>query len=265
MKIRILNQNDSEINFTLEETTPSFANALRRTMMTEVPTMAIEWVDFKNNSSAIPDELLANRLGQIPLTFDKKAYDLLKDCKCEDKGCSRCQAELILKKKGPDMVYSGDMKSKNKDVAPVFDKTPIVELFEGQELEFEAIAQLGFGRDHAKWQAAVVGYKNVPNITINSRECKGEDCKKCVERCGKGLLKLEKKEILVTDPLACNMCMQCEEVCPTNAIKVEAVASSFIFNVEKASGLSPEDIVSGAVEILKGKMKEFDKSLGKLK
>jgi DNA-directed RNA polymerase subunit D len=163
MKIQIVEKNDSEIKLAVQEITDAFANELRRIMMSEVPTMAIEWVDFKKNDSVINDELAANRLGQVPLTFDQKAYDLPEDCKCEGKGCSRCQVEMILKKKGPGMVYSGDLKTKAKDVKPVFDKIPIVELFEGEEMQFEAIAQLGKGRVHAKWQAAVVGYKQEKN------------------------------------------------------------------------------------------------------
>jgi DNA-directed RNA polymerase subunit D len=163
MKIQIVEKNDSEIKLAVQEITDAFANELRRIMMSEVPTMAIEWVDFKKNDSVMNDELVANRLGQVPLTFDQKAYDLPEDCKCEGKGCSRCQVEMILKKKGPGMVYSGDLKTKAKDVKPVFDKIPIVELFEGEEMQFEAIAQLGKGRVHAKWQAAVVGYKQEKN------------------------------------------------------------------------------------------------------
>jgi DNA-directed RNA polymerase subunit D len=169
MKIEVLEKTDSEIKFSVQGITPAFANSLRRIMVSEVPTMAIEWVDFKKNSSVLPDELLANRIGQIPLTFDRKAYKLPSECRCEGKGCSNCQVELVLKKKGPGMVYSGDLKSKDKEVQPVFDKIPVVELFENEELQFEATAQLGLGKDHVKWQAAVVGYKydNNGNFTFN--------------------------------------------------------------------------------------------------
>lgn len=163
MKIEILEKTDSEMKFSVQDITPALANSLRRIMTSEVPTMAIEWVDFKKNDSVLPDEIVANRLGQIPLTFDKKAYTLQSECKCEGKGCSRCQVELVLKKKGPVMVYSGDLKSKDKDVQPVFDKIPIVELFENEELQFEATAQLGLGKNHAKWQASVVGYRHDNN------------------------------------------------------------------------------------------------------
>jgi DNA-directed RNA polymerase subunit D len=163
MKIQILEKNGSEIKFAVQEISDAFANELRRVIMGEVPTMAIEWVDLKKNDSVMNDELLCNRLGQVPLTFDQRAYDLPEDCKCEGKGCSRCQVELILKKKGPGIIYSGDLKTKAKDVKPVFDNIPIVELFEGEEIQFEAIAQLGMGKTHAKWQAAVVGYKQEKN------------------------------------------------------------------------------------------------------
>lgn len=158
MKVRILRKEGMELSFSVEGISPGFANALRRIMIGEVPTMAIEWVDFKKNDSVLPDEILANRLGQIPLTFDKRAYDLPSECKCEGKGCSRCQVELILKEKGPKVVYAKDLKSKAEDVKPVFGGIQIVELFEGEELQFEAVAQLGLGKEHVKWQAAVVGY-----------------------------------------------------------------------------------------------------------
>ena len=173
--MKILKKSKEETSFVVEEINHNFANELRRIMISEIATMAIEIVDFKKNDSALPDELIANRLGQVPLTFDKKAYNLLSECKCEGKGCSRCQVELVLKKKGAGVVYSGDLKSKAKDVQPVFDKIPIAELFEpNDEIQFEAIAQLGNARMHAKWQSAVVGYKyDGNNFTFNVESVSG--------------------------------------------------------------------------------------------
>jgi DNA-directed RNA polymerase alpha subunit len=62
MKIQVIEKNDSEMKFVVQEITDSFANELRRILMSEVPTMAIEFVDFKKNNSVVIDELLANRL-----------------------------------------------------------------------------------------------------------------------------------------------------------------------------------------------------------
>lgn len=261
MKIEILSQTDSEIRFLVEGIKPSFASALRRIMISEVPTMAIEWVDFKSNDSVLNDEVIANRLGLVSLTFDPKVYNLPSECGCKGKGCSRCQTKLTLKKKGSCMVYSGDLKSNAKDVKVVFDKIPIVELFENQELQFEAIAQLGFGKDHVKWQGAIVGYKNKPNVVIG----RGVGAKnEYANSCPVKILKIDGNKLVVTDPLKCILCMQCVEA-SENEIKVEGVEDSFIFNVETASGLSPEEIVITAAEILENKLKEFEKDLKKLK
>ena len=263
MKMQILKKSDDEIQLLAQEITPAFANELRRIMVSEVPAMAIEWVDFKNNDSALNDEVLANRLGQIPLTFDKKVYNLPDECSCEGKGCSKCQVELVLKKKGPGMVYSGDLKSKDKSVTPVFDKIQIVELFEGQELQFEATAQLGVGKIHAKWQAANVGYRNESNIVLNVKDPKNFE--KYLKMCPVHVFKIDKDKLVVGAPYDCTLCMQCVERGEKDEVKVEPIENSFIFNIQTVSGLPVEDIVIVATEVLEKKTNEFLKGLKKLK
>jgi DNA-directed RNA polymerase subunit D len=261
MKIEILNKTDSEARFLIEGVAPGFVNELRRIMLSEIPTMAIEWVDFKKNDSALNDEVVANRLGQIPLTFKEGNYNLPEECKCEGKGCSQCQVKLTLKKKGPCMVYSGDLKSTDKTVQPFFDKIPIVELFEDQELEFIAIAQLGLGKTHAKWQGAVVGYKNKPKITIE-RGCEVKS--EYIKSCPRNVFGVEGNKLIAARPLDCILCTQCVEA--TNGkIKVEIIEDSFIFNVESACGLNVETVIEKAAKVLKKKSSEFNRQLKKLK
>ncbi len=159
MKIKVTEQAKDKISFALEDADVAFANAMRRVMMVEVPTMAIEFVDFHENSSAMYDEVIAHRLGLIPLTFDPKMFNLPNECACEGKGCSQCQVYFVIEKAGPCVVYSVDMKSTEESVKPVDPGFPIVELLEGQNLKFDAIAQLGKGENHTKWQAAIAAYK----------------------------------------------------------------------------------------------------------
>jgi DNA-directed RNA polymerase subunit D len=175
IKIEILKKSEESIKFSVEGMKPSFANALRRIMITEVPTMAIEWVDFKKNDSALYDELIAHRLGLIPLTYDKKNYKLPEECREANVKDSQCFAKLKLKKKGPCIVYSGDLESDDESVKPVFDKIPIVELLEDQEIELIAYSRLGYGKEHIKWQGAVVGYSIDDNgkITFEVESCSG--------------------------------------------------------------------------------------------
>lgn len=67
VKIRIESCKELELEFDLVNVTPALANAFRRLMISEVPSMAIEKVYIYNNTSIIQDEILAHRLGLIPL------------------------------------------------------------------------------------------------------------------------------------------------------------------------------------------------------
>lgn len=252
MKIQMADRSDSEVRFLVEGIESTFANELRRIMASEIPTMAIEWVDFVKNDSALNDEIVANRLGQVPLKFDKKAYNMTKDCKCNGKGCSLCQVKLTLKKKGPGVVYSGDMKSKAKDVVPVFDKIPMTELFGDQEMEFEAIATLGVGKDHTKWQGAVVGYSSLFEAKSKASEMK---------LCGNHLFHVKDVKGVQVNPSQCELCIYLN----SNNDKFMPLDDSFLFAVESASGLDAGDVISGSAEILEDKIKEFDRAMKKLK
>lgn len=261
MKVEVYDKTDSEIKFGIEGVKPSFASALRRIMLSEVPTMAIEWVEFKKNDSALPDEIVANRLGLVPLIFEKNGYNLPEECKCEGKGCSNCQVKLTMKKKGPAVVYSGDLKSTAKDVKPVYEKIPITELFEGQEIQFEATAQLGKGRRHAKWQAAIVGYQNKPVVVVTKEAENKTDIAKI---CPANVFDVKGNKLVAARPEECILCNACVEA-SDGKVKVEGDENSFTFTAETTSGLKPEEIVSTAAEILENKMSEFSKQIKKLK
>lgn len=260
MEIKILEKDKEKIRFTIDDVNPALAGELRRMMISGIPTMAIEWVDFLKNDSVLWDEIIANRLGLIPLVYDTKFYDFKKDCKCSGKGCTHCQVSFKLKKKGPCMVYAGDMVPSDEKVRPFYEKILIVELTGGQELEFEAFAQLGLGKEHAKWQAAIVGYRNIPKITIG----KDGDSEEYEKRCPRHVFLFENKKLKVNKLLECNLCLQCMEL-SNGAIKVEPDETKFVFEVETASGLKPEEIVFKAINVLEENLEEFSKDLRKLK
>ena len=149
--------------FSLKGSDTAYANTLRRIMGFEVPVMAIEDVEFRKNSSILYDEVIAHRLGLVPLSTDLKSYNMMSECKCKGAGCASCTVKLILKAQGPCTVYASDIKSKDPEIKPLYGKMPIVKLLEGQELEFEATAILGQGKEHSKWCTGLVFYK-MPNV-----------------------------------------------------------------------------------------------------
>jgi DNA-directed RNA polymerase II subunit RPB3 len=71
--IDILSLQSHEVRFVLSKTDTSMANTLRRIMIAEVPTLAIDLVEFHVNSSVLNDEYIAHRLGLIPLAYYKAA------------------------------------------------------------------------------------------------------------------------------------------------------------------------------------------------
>ena len=84
-QINILDRpSKDELVFELIHIDVSFANALRRILLAEVPTVAIETVYCFNNSSLLHDEVLAHRLGLIPLNVDARFMEDLVTKSSED-------------------------------------------------------------------------------------------------------------------------------------------------------------------------------------
>jgi DNA-directed RNA polymerase subunit D len=157
MDIKVLSREQDTLRFVLSDVSPAFANAIRRIILAEVPVMAIDDVMILENSSVMYDEILAHRLGLIPVTTDQ-TYNLPEECTCKSElGCEKCRASLSLEVEASDpveVVYTSHLKPDNPEVKPVSDKIPIIKLAQGQKVKLEAYARLGRGRDHAKWQPA---------------------------------------------------------------------------------------------------------------
>ncbi|MDY6765024.1 MAG: DNA-directed RNA polymerase subunit D, partial [Halobacteria archaeon] len=149
--------------------TPSFANGIRRAIIGDVPTMAIDQVDVYENTSVMFDEMISLRLGLVPLTTDLDSYYIHEECpSCGGEGCTQCEVSLTVDVEAEDesvTVYSSDLESEDPEVQPADDNIPIIDLKPGQSLVAECIARLGRGKDHAKNQGGVaVGYGHLKRV-----------------------------------------------------------------------------------------------------
>jgi DNA-directed RNA polymerase subunit D len=120
--------------------------------------MAIDAIVILENSSVLYDEILAHRLGMIPLRTDLERYVLPEKCDCGNPlGCQKCRVLIVLDAVATDKprtVLSGDLVSEDREIRPVSPNIPIVKLAPGQSVKLEAYARLGRAKEHAKWQPA---------------------------------------------------------------------------------------------------------------
>ncbi len=159
MKITNNKKEGNILRFDISGVDVKMLNAFRRTIMSWVPVMAVEKVNFKFNSSILNDENLAHRIGLVPLTTKFGKYALPQDCECEGQGCPKCSCKLTIDVHGPATVYSADLKSGDSDVKPVYDTIPLVKLMDKQSITLEAEAIAGAGSEHMKWQPALCSYE----------------------------------------------------------------------------------------------------------
>lgn len=117
----------------------NLANAIRRSVL-EIPTLAIDEIEIMKNDSALFDEIIAHRLGLIPIKTDKIGKAI----------------KFKIKKTGPCIVYSTDLSPKTGTDL----KIPLTVLDKDQELVLNANAVLGIGLNHIKHSPGLFYYKN---------------------------------------------------------------------------------------------------------
>ena len=259
MELNVLSKNKNELVFVLDKIDYAVANTLRRLIISEVCTLAIEDVHMIKNSSALYDEMLAHRLGLVPLKTDLRSYTRKDKCKCKGKGCVHCELKLKLKVKGPCTVYASNLKSKDPKISPVYPNTPIVKLLKNQEVELEATAVLSNGKDHTKFSPGLLYYQGYPDIKIRE----GRNLNKAAEVCPVNILQVANGKLKVTDEKKCILCKACEEA--SNAIEVKGSKDKFIFHIEPWGQLSGKQMLAESINVMDEKLNEFNKIIKKVK
>jgi DNA-directed RNA polymerase II subunit RPB3 len=202
--VQLRRADDDYCEFLLSNTDASVANALRRIMIAEVPTVAIDLVEFEDNTTVLNDEFIAHRLGLIPLISHRAAemklpYELYErdeeaevvftlDVRCTDARRTMEVTDLDLipadphaqrclpvsKQRALDAAAAagggggGGADGADANAAAAPRPVVIAKMRGGQALKLRAIARKGIGKDHAKWiPVATASYQFVPKITVN--------------------------------------------------------------------------------------------------
>jgi len=282
--IEIKDLNEDSIQFLLKDADFSLANAMRRIMIAEIPTMAIDLVEVKENTSVIPDEFLAHRLGLVPLiSKDANSFNYSVECDCVGTRCTSCSVELRLHVKcntamqevtTNDIQVVGDTSVRpahSDDLSSGVPPILLAKLRQGQEIDVVAIAKKGVGKEHAKWTpACAVTYKNEPMIEIRQSrldELNDAQRREFVNSCPSRVFKMDDstKKIDIEDSLLCTFCGECTKKAATmnvpDLVSIRDKEDRFMFNLETSGALTPQDIVMQSIRVLQSKISKIQNTL----
>ncbi len=274
MEIEIIEMADEKAKFLLKNTSPAMANALRRTLLSDIPKMAIDKVEFltgkiegddgKEYESITPlfEEIIAHRLGMLPVPTDLDLFVPQSECACGGEGCPSCTIMYSVRKTGPATVYSSDLQplgGPNSDKLRIVDEfIPIVELTPEQGIYVYATAVMGTARKHVKWQVCNgVGYSYMPVIEIDPKHASDEEVLACADICPDGL-QVKGGKLVVKSALACGLCKGCiEKISDIEGINVSWDDSNFIFKFETDGSMTAQKALDIALDVLSKEAKAF--------
>ncbi|XVH31748.1 DNA-directed RNA polymerase subunit D [Haloferacaceae archaeon DSL9] len=229
--VEFIERSDRAARFVVRGMTPALANGIRRAMIADVPTFSIDTVRFVENSSVMFDEMIALRLGLVPLTTPDD-FEIGES------------VTLALDVEGPATAYSGDIQTSDPDVNPADENVPIIDLKSGQRLEFEADAVLDRGKEHAKHQGGVsVGYRHLQRVEVVGDAGEFDESEPNILR---GVIETEDGELVHTEAFGNDL----TERYPGKELEVTDVPGAFVFHVETDGSFTVDELVLRAAESL---------------
>ncbi|XP_076096544.1 DNA-directed RNA polymerases I and III subunit RPAC1-like [Mytilus galloprovincialis] len=287
-RIDMVKMSHDELEFDMVGVDASIANAFRRILLSEVPTMAIEKVFIYNNTSIIQDEVLAHRLGLIPIKADPRLFEYRQEGDTEGTAGDTLEFQLKVKctkclkvadTTDPDDLYKDHKVTtkhlkwvpignqaeifKEGEIRPVHDDILIAKLRPGQELDIRMHCVKGIGKDHAKFSpVATASYRLLPEITL-LQTVEGSLAEKLQKCFSPGVIEIDrvkggrkKARVANSRKDTCSReVFRHEDLKDT--VKLERIRDHFIFCVESTGVLTPDVLVCEAVQVLMKKCRTF--------
>lgn len=293
-KIDIISIDEERIEFDMIGVDAAIANAFRRILLAEVPTMAIENVYIFQNTSIIPDEILAHRLGLIPFKVDPRPFEWLHEdedgqvndqntlvfvlevqCshnKNADKNATTAKEKYInsnVYSKQLEWVPQGTQEEwLDGSIGPVHEKILIAKLRPGQKIHTQLHLRKGVGREHAKFSpVCTASYRLLPIIEL-TEEITGDEADKLQKCFPEGVIGIEgdsdddNRRAFVQnarlDTMSREVFRHPEFV---DKVKIYRRRDHFIFSVESTGVHPPAVLVEEAIKVL---MKKCDTVLASI-
>lgn len=286
LQIKLQCVSNDFVEFDLIGINASFANALRRILLAEIPTMAIEDVFVHRNTSIIPDEILSQRLGLLPVGVDPRLFQARKrdeeatdlntivfklQVKCEKNPDASVIATQPAEKYLNSSVYASQLEWIPQGLQNDLVKTPIsiihpdilvAKLRPGQEIDLELHCIKGIGKEHAKWSpVGTASYRLMPNIRL-LQDIKGDDAIKFAKCFPSGVVEVIKGKAVVIDARKDTVSRECLRHAEfKDKVALERIQDHFIFTIESIGQLPAQDLLVEACNVLIEKCEQVREGL----
>ncbi|CCM06067.1 uncharacterized protein FIBRA_08314 [Fibroporia radiculosa] len=282
LKVSVKRLSQRSVEFDLIGVDASIANAFRRIMIAEVPSLAIENVYVWNNTSVIHDEVLAHRLGLVPLNVDPSLFDYREDVPtdrntlvfrlnvaCEvdksaskEKGASRKFLHELVKSGDLEWIPQGEQAAVFAGCTPAPTNKEIVlaKLRPGQEIEMELHAIKNVGKVHAKWSpVATASYRLHPLIVLNpSKPVPPHLGEKFAACFSPGVVQIDRDgQISIHEHNMRKESMSREVLRHKEfegCVELKRIRDWFIYTIESEGPYAPEDLFPEAIKVMRSKI-----------
>lgn len=294
--VEVISMDPSEMEIDFIGYDISLVNAYRRIILAEVATMAIEKVYMYNNTSIVQDEVLAHRLGLVPLKVDPRFFEFRNKDDTEWAAQDSVKYELKVRcsknpeaapnETNPDVLFinrkvlSSSLKwvpignqtdiFQETNMQPLHDDILLAKMNSGHEINLEAYAVKGIGCDHAKFQPGLCWYRMLPEIEL-TREVEGKQADLLQTCFSPGVIDVittsEGKRVAKVKDARNDSCsrnvFQHDNI--KDAVKLTRKVDHIIFYIESHSALKSYEMLEEAVKIMSGKcdtlLSEIEKHL----
>ncbi len=240
MRIQVLKHSPMDLEMRMTGIHLGFASALRRIMIVQVDTLAIDKVTiYKNTSDLLTDEFIAHRIGLVPINSEQMEYFHDQEaCECNKQGCDKCNVVFELNVDNvSDKIklvttddfktthpHSGIASTESEEEQSLFftvhgkrlsTAIPLFKLQPKSSVWLQAVALRGCGQRHAKWIPTTVSCcKPVPKITIKQKKANRltkQGRERFVQTCEKKVYEISLNKIVIAQPSQCDFCNACVE------------------------------------------------------
>ncbi|TEB37995.1 hypothetical protein FA13DRAFT_1751826 [Coprinellus micaceus] len=285
LTVKVQRISEHSIDFDLVGVDASIANAFRRIMIAEVPTVAIEHVYVWDNTSVIVDEVLAHRIGLVPLNVNPSLVETRDGPEAQptDRNTIVFKLDVTCERKpnppkgstNPDELYvnhevlsshliweaageQGEVFA-GKPPAPINPNIVLTKLRPGQAVNMELHAIKGVGKDHAKFSpVATASYRLLPHIKIK-KPIPPEYAEKFQKCFSPGVINVNPRtkeasvdEHNVRKDTVSREVLRHPEF--ADSVELSRVRDFFLFNVESEGPYQPERLLPEAIKVMREKI-----------